>query len=154
MIVPTLQKDFPQFRFIKSDLFTWVPTKKVIQFKSDHSNEDSWSIFHELGHGILQHKSFYTDIELLQLEVAAWDKAKQLAKNYDVTIDWRHIEQCIDSYRDWLHARSTCPHCGMISFQVNRHQYTCFNCGGAWTVSASRLCRIHRRKIIQKQTSN
>lgn len=150
-LLKQLGKDFPDISFISGERFSWVPHKRTIVFGNLTNEDSNWSLLHELGHATLGHKGYRLDIELLQLEVEAWERAVILSADYKVTIPWQHIEQCIDSYRDWLHARSTCPECRTVSFQPRPLQYTCHNCNTTWRVSKSRLCRIHRRLLKQKQ---
>jgi hypothetical protein len=74
-----------------------------------------------------------------------WEKAKQLAESLNYTIDPDHIQDCLDTYRDWLYQRSTCPTCTNCSLQTNSRTYACFNCGTNWNVSSSRMCRPYRK---------
>ena len=150
-LLEQLIKDFTAYTFVAGEHFSWAPRKRTIQYDSMSNPDSNWSLLHELGHATLGHRGYKRDIELIQLEVEAWDKASKIGHSYGITINWRHIEQCIDSYRDWLHARSTCPRCNMVSFQFHPLTYKCINCHTSWHVSKSRLCRIHRRVIIQKQ---
>ena len=120
-------------------------------YKTLQTDTDAWALLHELGHALLDHQVFATDIDLLQIEVEAWHKAQLIAKPYGIDIAWQHVEQCLDSYRDWLHARSTCPTCQLVTLQVNARLYQCFNCNNQWQVTKSRLCRPHRRQVKQKQ---
>ncbi|MBP9853080.1 hypothetical protein KBC77_03790 [Candidatus Saccharibacteria bacterium] len=108
--------------------------------------QECWTLLHETAHALLQHESFTSDIELLQMEVAAWHHARVLAGRFKITIDPDYIEDCLDSYRDWLHARATCPTCFERSLQTDTHTYTCHNCSAKWHVTKSRLCRTYRRK--------
>jgi len=109
-------------------------------------------MLHELAHATLGHNSYETDFELLLLEVAAWDKAKALARDYGETIDDEHVQDCIDTYRDWLYQRSNCPACSTTSLQESAVSYKCFNCGSSWTVTASRFCRPYRLMAKQQKT--
>lgn len=112
------------------------------------SNEHiaTWSLLHETGHALLGHTSYVADIELLKLEVAAWDRAKQLAKELGTSIDENHIQDCLDTYRDWLDKRSICPNCGTKSIQTDKgSKYRCFNCHTTWRVSNNRFGRAYRQ---------
>lgn len=104
----------------------------------------AWSLLHEVGHASLKHHNYSSDLELLQLEAAAWQEGSRIGKSYGYQIDPNHIEDCLDTYRDWLHQRSACPKCTNRSFQQNNRQYTCYNCGTNWSVSLSRFCRPYR----------
>jgi hypothetical protein len=126
--------------------FCWSPKSREIMFNTEAlaSRTGSWSLLHEVGHALLEHRSYQSDLELLQLEAAAWQKAREVGKSYGYEIDEQHIEDCLDTYRDWLHQRSACPRCNNRSFQQSSHQYSCYNCGTTWSVSLSRFCRPYR----------
>jgi hypothetical protein len=109
----------------------------------------AWSLLHEVGHALLDHQSYDSDLELVEMESLAWQKAKEVGVAYGHTIDEDHIQDCIDTYRDWLHQRSACPNCDNRSLQQDARHYKCFNCGQTWAVSASRFCRPYR---LTKQT--
>ncbi len=148
-----LTADYPSLQFEPGQKFCWSPKENTIMFKADKNDAVAdWSLLHELSHALLEHRAYETDFELLLLEVAAWDKAKELALGYGVTIDEEHIQDCIDTYRDWLYQRSTCPKCSCTSLQQNTVTYKCFNCKASWTVTASRFCRPYRLTAKQQKT--
>jgi predicted RNA-binding Zn-ribbon protein involved in translation (DUF1610 family) len=140
---------YPALSFIEGDAFSWSPSSKTITYALG-GTQKTWSLLHELAHANLGHISYKTDFELLLLEVAAWEKAKELAKAYSIKIDEERIQDCIDTYRDWLYQRSSCPSCDSTSLQHNAVTYQCFNCGTSWTVTASRFCRPYRLTKQQK----
>jgi hypothetical protein len=130
---------------VKGDQLRWSPKTKTITYCSDNeSNENIWGLFHEASHAMLGHTTFNSDIELMLLEVAAWQKAEELGLQLGKPVDAEHIQDCLDTYRDWLHERSTCPRCGIVCFQEVQSRYKCHNCHKTWSVSASRLCRPYR----------
>ena len=136
-----------EIHFVKGDVFSWSPKTATITYSSTNIEEQSvWSLLHEIAHAKLQHFTYNSDFELLKLEVAAWKHAVQLAHEQSIIIDQDHIEDCLDTYRDWLHQRSTCPTCGTAGLQHSSTQYRCHNCNSSWTVSNSRFCRPYRRK--------
>lgn len=145
-LLSALRTDFPDFRFKPGKRFQWSPQTKTIWFTKNSDAPARWSLLHEIGHALLNHEDYNRDHELISYEVAAWQKAKELAPKYGVAIDQNHIEDCLDGYRTWLHQRSTCPECHTVSTQASRSEYQCFNCGTRWKVSLSPLCRVHRRK--------
>lgn len=138
--------DYPDLTFIESAHFSWHAGRKHISFHSSGTNTEHnmWALLHELGHAISEHKDYRHDIELVQLEVIAWEKAHSLAKHYGLQIDEEYIQDCVDTYRDWLHLRATCPTCYARSLQASERHYHCFNCQTEWQVSRSRLCRPYR----------
>ncbi len=154
ILLKTLRKDFPHIGFTLAEDFYWSPREQSVYYKNAKRQSDLWSLLHETSHGILGHQNFHTDFELLQLEIAAWEKAKELANNYKITIDINHIEDCLDTYRDWLHKRSLCPACNVKSLQEDSNTYKCINCATAWQVSDSRLCRPYRARIATKTVNN
>jgi hypothetical protein len=106
------------------------------------------ALIHELSHAILGHKAYKRDVELIEMECKAWDYARLvLAKKYDVTIHSDDIDEALDTYRDWLHARSTCPSCIATGIETDKHQYKCIVCGALWQVNEARICMLRRRVI-------
>lgn len=148
MLLETLQKRLPGITFEPGNAFSWSPAQQLVCYPEALMGEASgtWALLHEAAHGILQHTSYETDFELLLLEVAAWQKAKELATELGTEIDEDHIQDCLDTYRDWLHRRSTCPTCGIVGLQHSARLYACHNCNSTWQVSNSRFCRAYRLK--------
>lgn len=144
-LVKNLKKLHSGINFTPGESFFWSPKHQTITFNSEGDTPaDEWALLHETAHALLNHKHYSSDVELLMLEVAAWQKAKELAQNFDIAIDEEHIQDCLDTYRDWLHQRSTCPRCGVVSMQISEHEYQCHNCNARWHVSTSRFCRPYR----------
>lgn len=145
-LLTRIAADYPDLSFIESAHFSWHAGRKHVNFKktSKNTQHDIWALLHELGHAILNHKDYTHDIELLQMEVAAWEQARELGGYYGVEIDEDYLQDCLDSYRDWLHLRATCPTCYARSLQASQTRYRCFNCQTEWQVSRSRLCRPYR----------
>jgi hypothetical protein len=145
-LLTKITQDYPDLSFIESARFSWHAGKRHVSYKKASKNtiHDIFSLLHELGHAILGHTNYKHDIELLQLEVAAWDKARGLAAHYGVKLDEDYVQDCLDTYRDWLHLRATCPACFARSLQTSERRYRCFNCGAEWSVTRSRLCRPYR----------
>ena len=137
--------DYPDIQFIEAGKFAWQASKHQVSYQSSGEYHEL-ALLHELGHALLSHAAFTHDIELVHLELAAWEKARELATNYDITFDEDYIQDCLDTYRDWLHVRATCPTCFGRSLQASISQYRCFNCQTEWSVSRSRLCRPYRLK--------
>lgn len=152
-LLARLQTDFPKIGFAASDIFSWSSRKQTVNYAVAPTDpvHAIWSLLHEMGHALLKHTTYQTDFELVKLEAAAWDKAARLGKKYGHVIDGDHIQDCIDTYRDWLHQRSTCPRCTITSLQKDMHTYCCYNCNTEWRVSRTRLCRPYR--LLQKETA-
>jgi hypothetical protein len=153
-ITTRLIADFPDINFEAGDGFYWSPKSKSVIYKQNSKSKNiAWTLLHEIAHAQLRHKTYSRDIELLNMEVAAWDKAGQLAKKYSIKISEDHIQNCLDSYRNWLHQRSACPSCDTHTLQIDSGHYRCFNCHTKWKVSAARFCRPYRKIEVQKETS-
>lgn len=153
-LVKKLASDYPDMRFVSGNRFYWSPKDRTIYYAVNTSDKAaSWALLHELCHGLLGHQNYRTDFELLKLEVAAWQEATTLAKKYDIVIEEDHIQDCLDTYRDWLHARSTCPACTEHGLQQSEggdsRTYVCINCNNTWRVSSQRFCRPYRRLKIK-----
>lgn len=143
-LLKRLKSDYPDVGLKKSDRFSWDPSTKTIYY--DPSGQDpKWSLLHEAGHMTKQHSVYKGDLSLLTMEVEAWDEAKRLAKIYGETIEQDHIEDCLDSYRDWLYKRSQCPNCSLNGVEKSTGNYRCLNCRHQWTVTENRFCRVYRK---------
>lgn len=147
-LIDQLKRDFPRVVFEPSTRFVWQAHNRKITYRPEAltSERGVWSLLHELGHARLNHADFDSDIELLQKEADAWQTALELATDYGQEIDDDYIQNCLDSYRDWLHLRSTCPNCFVRCLQTDRHTYSCHNCDASWRVTRHRLCRPYRRR--------
>jgi len=145
-LVDALCRDYPHLNFNASDAACWSPVQHQVSYSIKGEPSDCWSLLHELGHALLGHRSYQSDADLLQKEAQAWDKAVALGRRYGVAIEADHIQNCLDTYRDWLHQRSTCPTCGNHGLQQSKALYRCLNCQGTWTVTSSRFCRPYRLK--------
>jgi len=142
-LIRKLQRDYPSLTFIEGALPCWSPGDRQVYYAPDAVAGPA-SLLHELAHALLHHTTYTSDVDLLKKEVAAWERARSLASHYAIELNVDHIQDCLDTYRDWLHKRSSCPVCQTNSIQVTIRQYTCMNCGHTWRVSASRLCRPYR----------
>jgi hypothetical protein len=145
-LLKKLQRDYPDLLFTAGKEFCWSPKTREIIYRQESSvgRKQAWSLLHEVGHALLDHTTYHSDLELLQLETAAWQKASEVGKKYGYEVDEQHVQDCLDTYRDWLHQRSACPTCNNRSLQQEDKQYQCFNCGTKWSVSQSRFCRPYR----------
>jgi IrrE N-terminal-like domain len=147
-LIAQLKADYPALVFSVGNSFCWSPSDRHIMYRTDVTDiRATYSLLHEVGHALLEHKRYRQDFELLQLEVAAWEKAKQLAPSYSVQLDEDHIQDCLDTYRDWLYRRSICPSCTTKALQLDSEPtYRCHNCQATWRVAPSRFCRPYRQQ--------
>lgn len=153
-LLVSLREDFPDLQFALGSEFCWSPKNNtVIYTDSKDSPTSEWALLHEIGHAYLEHHNYHSDLELISLESQAWEKAKELGQKYGQQIDPDHIEDCMDTYREWLHLRSTCPVCATNCLQQDARHYQCHNCGQVWSVTSSRFCRPYRRKAGQNKKS-
>ena len=144
----------PGCRTVASESFYWSPRTKTLHYVQGRLNEPTGqaALLHEAGHAMLDHQSYQLDSELLTREVEAWEQARRLAPALGLSIDDNHIEDCLDTYREWLYARSTCPGCKTSGLQIDRATYSCVNCPTRWQVSPSRFCRAYRMRSRQQKT--
>lgn len=144
-LIQRLKTDYPQFTFAPSADFLWSPTDHTVYFNK--TSDSPAFLLHELSHGLLDHTDYQRDVELIAMERAAWDRAVALAGTYDLSIEDDLIETTLDSYRDWLHARSTCPECQATGLQTKKRIYSCPACGHNWRVNEARICALRRFSI-------
>ncbi|HET9174674.1 MAG TPA: hypothetical protein VFN56_05370 [Candidatus Saccharimonadales bacterium] len=153
-ILNQLKTRFPFLDYTASNGFYWSPKTRQIFYDTRRTDAKAvWSLLHETGHALLQHTSYRADYELIRLEVAAWQKAQELADDLRITIDEDHVQDCLDTYRDWLYKRSICPTCLTKCLQQDDYtHYRCHNCHTVWRVTPSRFCRAYRStKNVQLQ---
>jgi hypothetical protein len=149
-LVAKLQADFPQFTFSGNDEFRWSPRNATIFY--DQQSDDAASLFHEAAHALLHHSDYTRDVTLIEMESKAWEYAQQtLAPSYNFVIDQNESDDALDTYRDWLHARSTCPHCKATGLQTATHEYKCLACLAKWRVNDARSCALRRYKTAQNK---
>lgn len=156
-LIEQIQGLYPKLTFTAGEQFCWSPETQEIFYKDGHANEHAtWSLLHETGHALLGHTTYAADYELVRLEVAAWERAKDLRDNLGISIQEDHIQDCLDTYRDWLYKRSICPTCSTKCIQQGDFvHYRCFNCHTSWRVTSNRFCRAYRatKQIPQVATT-
>lgn len=147
-LVAKLQADFPGVNFASGDDFYWSPRTKTVYYAEKSGDDSQITLLHELSHALLDHRQFERDIDLLKIEREAWDYARDvLAPRYNFAISEDVIERMIDTYRDWLHARSTCPSCSMTGVQTAEATYHCLGCSRDWKVNDARRCGLKRYSV-------
>ena len=125
-LLERLERDYPDFRFREGKKFAFRPPRTIILGPDEPFFE--LLMLHEVSHAICKHKDFRTDVERLKMENEAWDKARELARHYDIEINEDLIQEELDTYRDWLHQKSRCPVCGLTRFQTPDSRYHCPRC--------------------------
>ncbi len=146
-----LLDEFPEITFVPGRFFMWSPHTKSITYDERRmsTNNGRLALLHEIGHARLGHRIYKYDMELLGMEMDAWDVARQLAPRFNVSINEDHIASTIATYDTWLTKRATCPDCSNFSLQRGRDSYGCFACGAKWQVNW-RKDRQVRRTVISR----
>jgi hypothetical protein len=142
-LLPKLESEYPQLLFTPGERFAWSPDAHTV-FYDESDPKNTGLLLHELAHGLLEHHDYSKDIELVAMEAAAWDKAVEVAATYDIEITDETIQDNLDTYREWLHARSTCPECEATGYQSGKSEYTCVACNHVWRVNEARICALRR----------
>ena len=150
-LIKKLELDFENIKFVKGRNYIWSSQTQTIYYKLPLSKH---ALFHELGHATCQHFNYRLDIELIKLEVDAWEQAKLIAAKYNHKISQAYIDRNLETYRNWLLLRSKCPNCDLVSLQNDKNlEYNCFNCQLAWSVPHEVKCLIRRIKSKQNLIS-
>lgn len=138
--------DHPQFKFSPAQLSLWSPQTKTVFYEDSSHSESLVDTLHELGHALLEHADFKQDIELIKMESEAWQVAQNLADKYKIELNDQQITDSLDSYRQWLHARSRCPSCQQPGVQKTDGAYGCLLCRTVWRANDARQCGLKRYK--------
>ena len=125
-LIEKIRTDFPEFRTIYGKKFAWRPPKTIVI--GPEEAQDELLLLHELGHAVLGHRDFTTDVGRVKMEVAAWSKARELAERYGVEWDEDVAQGELDTYREWLHRRSRCRKCGLTRYQTPDGVWHCPRC--------------------------
>lgn len=144
-IVDQVIADHPQVAFQKADVARWSSSEKTVYYQNVDALSDMYLFFHELGHGLKRHRDYDQDIELLKIENEAWQQAAETALKYGYTIGNDTIDEALNTYREWLHARSRCPTCTQPGVQQKTSGlYTCLLCRTSWLTNDARRCGLKR----------
>jgi len=84
------------------------------------------------------------------MECEAWNKVIELAKNYTISISQEDVQSDLDTYREWLYKRSSCPKCQANGVQNGDKIYQCLACNHKWRVNEARICALRRYKMNKK----
>lgn len=142
-------KSFPQFSFEPADIHVWLPLDKIVLYNPQNldSNTGRLGLLHEISHGLLSHRFYTFDAELVAMEQAAWHQALDLAPKYQVVADYNHIDNCLGSYQAWLELRATCPDCQAFGLQRSRNRFSCVECGAYWKTNDRKSARVQRHRL-------
>ena len=128
-IIVQLKKDYPWLRWRVGKKFAFRPPRTIVVEQAKLDECSKMLLLHEVGHAMLEHQNYRTDVERLKMERAAWEQARKLCERYGVEYDVEVAERELDSYRDWLHRRASCPRCGLTRYQGVEGEYHCPECG-------------------------
>ena len=142
-LIHKLKTTYTDISFVEAEQFSWSPSAKTVFYNTAAPNA-SHLLLHELSHALLGHRTYRRDIELVAMETAAWEKAKEYAETFNVRLSENAIQDHLDTYRDWLHARSSCPECSANGYQTEAFHYECPACLHKWRVNEARLCALRR----------
>jgi hypothetical protein len=146
-----LLEHFTDQTFVPGKYFMWSPNAHSITYDTRRmtTNNGRLALLHEIGHARLNHRIYKYDMELLRMEMEAWDIARDLAPKFGIKVNEQHIASTIASYDDWLTKRATCPDCNNFSLQRGRDSYGCFVCGAKWVVNWRKDRRV-KRTIVSR----
>lgn len=143
-LVANLQEIYPHIRFSESDIDKWSPSEQTVYYNPSQSSAEAF-LLHELAHGLLGHESYKKDIELLQIERDAWNYAVcTISPQVKVIIKHQLVDQSLDTYRDWIHTKSTCPRCDASGVETTPRHYFCICCSHHWSVNEGIATHIKR----------
>lgn len=146
-LIDRLKQDYPDLHFETGSEFRWLPERRTVFYDLDSKN--TAPLLHEVAHALLGHANYTKDIHLIDLERGAWEYAQNhLAPTYRIAIDDSIIQSHLDTYRDWLHSRSTCPNCGSTGVQ-SKQGYKCLACETLWKANDARSCALRRYEITK-----
>jgi len=142
-LIHKLKTTHSDISFVESEQFSWSPTAQTVFYNPEQAHAPVL-LLHELSHALLGHNEYRRDIELIAMETAAWESAVEQATTFNVRVNDDVIQDHLDTYREWLHARSTCPSCSANGYQVEAFRYECPACAHSWRVNEARLCALRR----------
>lgn len=140
---------YNQFGFEPADYHVWLPLDKIVLYNPENldTNLGRFGLLHEISHGLLGHRFYTFDTELLSMEQEAWQHALLLAPEHDVEPDYDHIDNCLDSYQNWLEQRANCPNCSAFGLQQARNRFTCIECNAHWKTNDRKSARVQRHRL-------
>ena len=149
-LVAKIIGDYQDIHFVLGEDFAWSFAAETITHPEIKTLDELRQLLHEIGHATLKHSSYSHDAELIDMEREAWRYAyEMLAPRYGIGLsaDDNIVQESLDSYRQWLHARSRCPRCQAVGIEISMRSYRCLHCQRQWSVNEARLCRLKRMSI-------
>lgn len=153
-LVTKLRADYPALQFQAASESRWSHSEHTVYYIDRKGPAPKYELMHELGHAINNHSRYRQDIELITLELEAWETTESLAPSYGINIPREFAESHLDSYRDWLHARSRCPRCDQAGIQERQTGvYRCLLCHLRWEANPAKQCGLRRIKSKTKTST-
>ena len=121
-----VKESYPDFTFRPGHKFLFRPPKSIRYLESDENFR--MLLLHELAHALLHHFSFDRSLERLQIERDAWAKTRELCTLHSVPFDEELAEAELNTYRDWVHQKTLCKHCGLSCLEVSSESLYCPFC--------------------------
>ncbi|MBR3204074.1 hypothetical protein IKF81_00095 [Candidatus Saccharibacteria bacterium] len=121
-----IQKEYPFFSIKPGKKFLFRPQKTILY--EEKNTNFQLLLLHELSHALLNHFTYKTSIERLQIERDAWEKTKILCEKYSIPFDENFIQDELDTYRNWLHQKTICKKCGLTCIETDNHSLFCPKC--------------------------
>lgn len=146
-LLPHLMSDYPTIQFVAHHECKWSPRLQTVYY-DPLDPFVSERVLHEVAHSILGHREYQRGIDLLAIERDAWHYAKtKLGPKYTIPISDSLIQDDLDTYREWLHARSLCPGCSSTGIETAKQTYHCPVCSERWTANTAITRQLKRKKI-------
>lgn len=140
---------YHEYTFLPAGYFCYDASEEVINYDPVRLryNTGKIALLHEISHCQLGHFHYRYDLELLMLEVAAWNRTLELARKHNIPVQQQYIQDCIDSYDDWVTRRGTCPTCHNFCIEDTENVFSCFVCNTQWRVSSEPQKRVTRTLV-------
>ena len=142
---------YSQHTFLPAAHFSYDAADEVINYfpQALKTNSGKIALLHEISHCELGHFHYVSDLQLYAMEIDAWLLTRKLAKKFNIPVEEDYIDECIESYNQWIEKRGTCPRCSTFCAQKTEVEFECYNCLTCWRVSADPQVRTQRRIIVQ-----
>jgi hypothetical protein len=141
---------YPEQKFLPAGYFAYDASDDVINYDPVmlKTIDGKLALLHEICHAVLGHFHYRFDFELFAMEMDAWNLTRKLASKHQLSINEAYINECMESYQEWLTKRGTCPKCDEFNMQSVPNQFKCYRCHTRWKVSEDIQSTI-RRKVIK-----
>lgn len=144
-----IEKFLKKYKCVPGKRFAYHSATETITYVPSQlrTTRGIMALLHEVAHKKLGHFDYSYDLELLEMEKEAWEEVRKAAKELDLYVDERHIEECLDTYTDWVSRRATCPCCHTFGLQKGTNVFKCIECETRWKVNDRKDRRVVRKAI-------